>query len=114
MCSSDLENAAAVKAYNAAFFAPRVPDPKFTADVAPEACHRTIDNLYNPPPAPPSDYERSIDKSYDDLMELPPPKKGKQVPQLREQDAQLDPRSSCLMNKKYIVLPRPCNVLHNK
>ena len=85
------ENAAAVKAHNAAFFAPKVPEPKFTAGIAPEACNRTVDNLYNPPPSPPSDYERYISKSYDDLMEVPPPKKGKEVPQLGQQEVQSVP-----------------------
>ena len=63
------------------FMTPDVTNPRHLA--------LTIDNLCNPPPKPPSDYERSIDKSYGD--ELDKPKKGKQVPQLGEQAAQSVP-----------------------
>ena len=69
-----------------------MPEPKFTANYTAEACHRTIDNLYNPPESPPSDYVCSIGKSYDDLQkELPSKKVGKQVPQFGEQAAQSVP-----------------------
>ena len=55
----------------------------------PELVVRTIDNLYDPVPSPPSDYTRSIRRSYADKMDQA--KKGKQVPQLGEQDVQSVP-----------------------
>lgn len=82
------ENNAVIKAYNIAFFAPKKPEPpreKLPAEVV----ERTVAALWNPPPKPHSDHERSIDKSYSNKSEEP--KKGKQVPQLGEQDAQSVP-----------------------
>ena len=75
------------------FFAQKVkvPEPKFTANYTVEACHRTIDNLYNPLESPPSDYMRSIGKSFDELQKEVPKKVGKQIPQLGEQAAQSVP-----------------------
>ena len=88
------ENAAIVQKELKQFFAPKVkvPEPKFTANYTAEACHRTIDNLYNPPESPPSDYVRSISKSYEELEQKQVAKKvGKQIPQLGEQAAQSVP-----------------------
>jgi hypothetical protein len=49
---------------------------------------RTVKNLYDPVPSPPSDYRRSIERSYDEMGQA---KKRKQVPQLGEQPVQSVP-----------------------
>jgi transposase len=59
----------------------------------------TVENLYDPVPSSPSDYKRSIEMSYDEMMEAKKPnqsgvtaKKGKQqVHQLGEQPVQSVP-----------------------
>ena len=56
--------------------------------LAPEVVVRCIDAIYNPPPKPPSDYRRSIERSYDEMGQA---KKVKQVPQLGEQAVQSVP-----------------------
>ena len=59
-------------------FAPKVPPPTFTEGYTAAACHKVIDNLYVPPEKPPSDYVRSIQKSYDEVTAAEAPKKGEQ------------------------------------
>ena len=61
------------------------PEPR--QKLPPEVVQRVFDSLWNPPPKPASDYERSIDKSYSEEMEER--KSGKKVSQLGEQDVQL-------------------------
>jgi hypothetical protein len=70
--------------------AKQLPPAKFTAGIPQEKIDRCIDALYNPPPSPPTDYDRNIGKSYDEEMD-DRSKKGKQVAQLGEQDAQSAP-----------------------
>ena len=58
-----------------------------------EVKDRTIDNLYNPPPAPFTDYERGINKVHSSQMEEEEEQRkqkkcGKQVAQLGEQEVQ--------------------------
>ena len=57
--------------------------------IDPIALERTIRSLYNPPPKPPLDYERSIAISYNSEMERR--KSGKQIAQLGEQAVQSVP-----------------------
>ena len=56
------ENDAVDKAHNKAFFAPKKPEPP-REKIPQEVVERTLAALWNPPPKPPSDYERSIDMS---------------------------------------------------
>ena len=83
------ENCAISRVETIAHFAPKVPDIPYVKTLDPVLVERCIENLYDPSPAPPSDYERSIGMSYDNKSEEP--KKGKQVPQLGEQDVQSVP-----------------------
>jgi hypothetical protein len=70
--------------------AKQLPPPKFTAGIPQEKIDRFFDAWYNPPPPLPTDYARSIEKSYEEEMENRS-KKGKEVAQLGEQDAQSAP-----------------------
>lgn len=94
------ENKEAVRAQMAAHFAPKVPEVPFVQTLDPVKKAHTVENLYNPPPSPPSDYRRSIEISYDEMVEakkgkqvpqVVQDKKGKQVPQLGEQPVQSVP-----------------------
>ena len=88
MCSSDL---------------PEIP---FEKTLDPVKVVRTVENLYDPQPSPPSDYRRSIERSYDEMVgvkkgepvvqaekgkQVVQSKKRKQVPQLGEQPVQSVP-----------------------
>ena len=86
---TDDEIDAAVKAHNKAFFAPKVPEIPYVKTLDPVKVARTVDNLYDPVPSPPSDYRRSISRSFDKTMEQA--NKGKQIPQLGEQEGQSVP-----------------------
>ena len=86
---TDEEIDATVKAHNKAFFAPKVPEIPYVKTLDPVKVARTVDNLYDPVPSPPSDYRRSISRSFDKTMEQA--KKGKQIPQLGEQEGQSVP-----------------------
>ena len=77
---TDGENLAISRAETLAHFAPKVPEISFVKTLDPVLVEHCIENLYDPPPAPLSDYERSIGMSYDNKSKEP--KKGKQVPQL--------------------------------
>ena len=75
-CQSQLE----------AHFAKKVPEIPFEKTLDPVKVVRTVENLYDPVPSPPSDYRRSIERSYDDMVEAKKPdqsvlseKKRKQV-----------------------------------
>ena len=59
--------------------------------------HYTIRCLYNPPPRPSSDYERSIEKSHDSVLENR--KCGKQIAQLGQQATQSLPPLKVLTDK---------------
>jgi hypothetical protein len=72
------QNEAAIEEHNKSLFAPKVPPPTFTEGYTAAACHKVIDNLYVPPEKPPSDYVRSIQKSYDEVTAAEAPKKGEQ------------------------------------
>ena len=64
-----------------AHFAPKKPKPRQILDS--DAVRRYLDNLWNPPPKPASDYERQIAKSYSSEMEKRK-RSMKQIAQLRE------------------------------
>ena len=83
------ENDAISKAEVRAHFAPQKPEPR--QKLAPEVVQRVFNSLWNPPPKPPSDYERSIDKSYSSKVQNKSDQSRKQVPQLREQEVQSIP-----------------------
>ena len=83
------ENYAISRAETITHFAPKVPEIPFVKTLDPVKVARTVDNLYDPVPSPPSDYRRSIARSFDKKMEQA--KKGKQVPQLGEQEGQSVP-----------------------
>lgn len=79
-------------------FAKKVPEIPFEKTLDPVKVIRTVENLYDPPPSPPSDYRRSIEKSYDAMVEVKKPdqsvvsaKTRKQVYQLGEQPVQSVP-----------------------
>ena len=65
------------------------PIQKLLKSTSMEVKDRTVDNLYNPPPKPLSDYERGINKQLSSQMEER--KRGKQVAQLGEQEVQSIP-----------------------
>ena len=73
-----------------AHFAPKKPptDPikELLNTIPKETMDRTVDNLYNPPASPLTDYERCIEKTHSSQMEEK--KCGKKVPQLGEQEVQ--------------------------
>jgi hypothetical protein len=78
--------------------AKKVPEIPFEKTLDPVKVVRTIENLYDPIPSLPSDYRRSIEKLYDDMVEAKKPdqsvvsaKKRKQVHQLGEQPVQSVP-----------------------
>jgi hypothetical protein len=82
-------------------FAKKVPEIPFEKTLDPVKVIRTIENLYDPAPSPPSDYRRSIEKSYDAMVEAKKPdqpvvsaKTRKQVYQLGEQPVQSVPDTS--------------------
>jgi len=85
---TDEENAAIVRSEVAAHFAPKVPEIPFEKTLDLVLVARTVKNLYDPVPSPPSDYRRSIERSYDEMGQA---KKRKQVPQLGEQPVQSVP-----------------------
>ena len=60
-----------------AHFAPKVLEIPFENTLDPVLVVRTIENLYDHVPSPPSDYRRSIESSYNEMGHV---KKGKQVP----------------------------------
>ena len=68
-----------------AFFAKKAPEIPFEKTLDPVKVVRTVENLYDPVPSPPSDYRRSIEKSYDEMVEA---RTGNQVTQLIEQPVQ--------------------------
>ena len=49
-------------------FAPKVPEIPFEKTLDPVKVVRTVENLYDPVPSPPSDYRRSIERSYDEMV----------------------------------------------
>jgi hypothetical protein len=55
------------------WFAPKVPEIPFEKTLDPVKVVRTVDNLYDPVPSPPSDYARSIERSYDKMIEATKP-----------------------------------------
>jgi len=59
-----------------AHFAKKVPEIPFEKTLDPVKVVRTVENLYDPVPSPPSDYRRSIERSYDEMVQA---KKGKPV-----------------------------------
>ncbi|KAK1645151.1 hypothetical protein QYE76_062956 [Lolium multiflorum] len=67
------ENQEAVESQLRAFFAKKEPEIPFEKTLDPVKVRRTVENLYNPEPSPPSDYRRSIERSYDDMMEAKNP-----------------------------------------
>ena len=71
-----------------AHWAPKVSEIPFVKTLDPVLVERTIENLYDPAPSPPSDYRRSIERSYEEMGQA---KKGKLVPQLGEQPVQSVP-----------------------
>jgi hypothetical protein len=82
----------------AKYFAKKVPEIPFEKTLDPVKVFRTVENLYDPAPSPPSDYRRSIEKSYDTMVEAKKPdqsvvsvKSRKQVYQLGEQPVQSVP-----------------------
>ena len=85
---TDEETAAIVRSEVDAHWAPKVPEIPFEKTLDPVLVVRTVENLYDPVPSPPSDYRRSIERSYDEMGQA---KKGKQVPQLGEQPVQSVP-----------------------
>ena len=86
---TDGENLAISRAETLAHFAPKVPEIPFVKTLDPMLVECCIENLYEPSPAQPSDYECSIGMSYDNNSKEP--KKWKQVPQVGEQDVQSIP-----------------------
>ena len=105
----------------AAFFAKKVPEIPFVKTLDPVKVVRTVENLYDPKQVP-SDYTRSIEMSYDEMVrvkkgepvvqvekgkQVVESKKRKQVPQLGEQPVQSVPLSRCLTR-------RPFKVVNNK
>ena len=85
---TDEETADIVRSEVDAHFAPKVPEIPFEKTLDPVKVARTVENLYDPAPSPPSDYRRSIERSYDEMGQA---KKGKLVPQLGEQPVQSVP-----------------------
>ena len=86
-------------------FAPKVPEIPFEKTLDPVKVVRTVENLYDPEQMP-SDYTRSIERSYDEMVrvnkgepvvqaekgkQVVESKKRKQVPQLGEQPVQSVP-----------------------
>ncbi|XP_071676621.1 uncharacterized protein [Lolium perenne] len=67
------ENQEAVESQRRAFFAKKEPEIPFEKTLDPVKVYRTVENLYNPEPSPPSDYRRSIERSYDQMMEAKNP-----------------------------------------
>ena len=51
-----------------AHFAPKVPEIPFEKTLDPVLVVRTVENLYDTAPSPPSDYRRSIERSYDEMV----------------------------------------------
>jgi hypothetical protein len=49
-------------------FAKKVPEIPFEKTLDPVKVVRTVENLYDPQPSPPSDYRRSIERSYDEMV----------------------------------------------
>jgi len=76
------ENAAIRRSELDAHFAKKVPEIPFVKTLDPVKVVRTVENLYDPVPSPPSDYRRSIERSYEETVEA---KKGNQVPRLGQQ-----------------------------
>jgi hypothetical protein len=76
------ENAAIRRSELDAHFAKKVPEIPFVKTLDPVKVVRTVENLYDPVPSPPSDYRRSIERSYEEMVEA---KKGNQVPRLGQQ-----------------------------
>ena len=89
----------------AAHFAKKVPEIPFLKTLDPVKVVRTVENLYDPEPVE-SDYTRSIERSYDEMVrvkkgepvvqvekgkQVVESKKRKQVPQLGEQPVQSVP-----------------------
>ena len=92
------ENRQAVEAQVKKHFAPKVPEIPFEKTLDPAKVVRTVENLYDPVPSPPSDYRRSIEMSYDKMIEATKPVKSgireikiHQVYQLGEQPVQSVP-----------------------
>src|SRR4051812_12385965 len=94
------ENMETCKSELKAFFAKKVPEIPFKKTLDPVKVVRTVENLYDPVPSPPSDYRRSISRSYDEMVEAKKTtqsagvtaKKGKQqVHQLGQQPVQSVP-----------------------
>ncbi|KAK1610209.1 hypothetical protein QYE76_033882 [Lolium multiflorum] len=67
------ENREAVESELRAFFAPKVPEIPFEKTLDPVKVVRTVENLYDPVPSPPSDYRRSIERSYEKMIEATKP-----------------------------------------
>ena len=59
-------------------FAKKVPDIPFEKTLDPVKVMRTVENLYDPQPSPPTDYRRSLERSYNEMVGV---KKGKPVVQ---------------------------------
>ena len=79
-----------VKAQLAPKKPPTDPIKELLNTIPKENIDRTINNLYNPPASPLTDYERCIEKTHSSQMEQK--KCGKKVPQLGEQEVQsIDP-----------------------
>jgi hypothetical protein len=70
------ENAEAVQAELKKKFAPKVPEIPFEKTLDSVKVVRTVENLYDPVPSPPSDYARSIERSYDKMIEATKPVKS--------------------------------------
>src|SRR3954471_661374 len=62
------ENMETCKSKLKAFFAKKLPQIPFKKTLDPVKVVRTIENLYDPLASPPSDYRRSIKRSYDEMM----------------------------------------------
>ena len=101
----DEENDVIVRSQVAAHFAKKVPEIPFEKTIDPVKVVRTVENLYNPEQVL-SDYERTIEMSYDEMVgvkkgaavvqaekgkQVVESKKRKQVPQLGEQPVQSVP-----------------------
>ena len=93
---TDEETARIVRSEVDAHFAPKVPEIPFEKTLDPVKVVRTVENLYDHVPSPPSDYRRSIERSYDKMIEATKPVQSgireikgiHQVYQLRQQPVQ--------------------------
>ena len=65
---SDEETAKVVMADVAKLLTRKIPEIPFEKTLDPVKVVRTVENLNDPVPSPPSDYRRSIEKSYDEMV----------------------------------------------